>query len=374
MNNFSSVMRPVSEPRGASLASQATAFARTAQIREFGNGGAQRPAPSQFPLLDVVDAIGRGNQASRIAATVALQEFMGAPAQLARRFRAQLRELVTVGDMPTGATMQAYIDRFLITPGEMDNGWMELFATHDVAASQAQLLKGSFKVLNVTSGIVFKKRLPGEPVDFRSITATEAEVSYDMFGGGVSIERVLWDDADYLPIGDILTMFREGYYFKQAGDMYGLLTAVSSGQNYSTGSDLTAKINGACAAIIRGLQGKGYAVNTNSTFYLVFAPEQRGNVDAVLAVKGEAALTQATSKTRLQYRCVPLSTVHVPATGTGSGIYVVLPKNQMKAGIRMDLTLFGQFSPASYCDDIAGFGRYAGVIADTGQVRRIPTE
>ncbi len=359
------------QPRGNSLVAQATAYARSAQLREFTPAG-PRQAPPVFPIYDVVNALGRGEPAQRVAAIVALQEFMAAPARMPRRFRAALREMVTAGDHPAGAALQAYIDRFLITPGEADFGWREIFAVHDPMTAADQLVKSYFKVLNVTSGIIFERRLPGEPAKFKTINSAEATVEYLMWGGGVSIERVWWDDQDYIQIGDLLTMFREAYYYGQAGYMYGLITAVSSGQNFSTGADLTAKINGACAAIIRALQGKGYAVNANSEFVLLFPPEQWGNVDAVLAVQNEAALTQTTSKTRLKYRMRPVPSVHVPASGTGSGIYVILPKGNLKAGIRMDLTLFGNFNVSTYTDDIAGFGRDAGIVGDVDQVRRIP--
>lgn len=358
------------QPHGLPLTAQALAYARTAQLREFTPAG-PRQAPATFPIYDVVSALGRGEPARRVAAAVALQEFMAAPARMARQFRAQLREMVTAGDHPSGATLQAYIDRFLITPGEADFGWREIFAVHDPMTAESQLVKSYFKVLSITSGIVFERRLPGEPAKFKSITSSEATVEYLMWGGGVSIERVWWDDQDYLQIGDLLSMFRADYYYRQAAYMYGLITALSTDYNYSTGADLVAKINGACAHIIRALQGKGYAVNANSTFVLAFPPEQWGNIDAVLAVQSQEALTQTTSKTRLKYRCVPIPTVHIPTSGGTSGIYVILPKNNLKAGIRMDLTLFGNFNVASYTDDIAGFGRDAGVVGDSNQIRRI---
>jgi len=365
------VMTPMAEPRGLSLIDQARAYQR-AHVAEFQRPAGQAAAvrPPIFPMYDVVEAIGNRDTTPqrRAMAAAALQEFMAAPGQIPRRFRSQLRELVTSGDHPTGATMQAYIDRFLITPGEADFGWRMIFQTHDPASAASQLVKSYFKVLSVTSGIVFKKRAPGEPVDFRSIKSTDAVVEYDMFGGGVSIDRVWWDDQDYLNIADTLSMFRAAFYFKQATDMYGLITAVSAGQNYATGADLTAKINGACADIIRSLQGKGYAVNTGSTFVILYGPEQAGSVDAVISTKSDVAVAARTSKTKLQYRVQPISTVHVGAT---DGPYVILPFNQLKAGVRMDLTLFGQFNVARYADDMAGFGRYAGIVGDVNQVRRI---
>lgn len=367
------VMQPISAPRGLSLIDQVRLYQR-AHVAEFQPPppGPQRPA--QFPTYDVVEAIGARDTppARRAQAVAALDEFMRAPGRLARQFRAQLRELVTAGDHPTGATMQAYIDRFLITPGEADFGWRMIFQTHDPATAMGQLVKSYFKVLNVTSGIVFKKRAAGEPVDFLSMQSTESIVEYDMFGGGVSIDRVWWDDQDYLTIADVLMMFREAYYFKQAGDFYGLVTAVDPAQNYATGADLTAKINGACADIIRALQGKGYSVNTGSTFIILHSPEGAGAVDAVLLTRGEIATSQRIGKVRLQWRVAPVGTVHVPSAGARSGTYVILPGNQLKAGLRMDLTLFGQFNPARYADDLAGFGRYAGIVGDVQQIRRIP--
>jgi hypothetical protein len=364
-------MIPVSAPKGLPLVAQAMAYAGAARITEFAPPRSSA-RPAQFPMIDVLAAIHRGEGARKVAAIVALQEFLRAPRHLQRRFRSRITELITAGDFPADATMQAYIDKFLITAGEMDIGYEELFATHDVATSEAQLKRSSFKVLNVTSGVTFKKRLPGQPVEFRRVEGAEVETPYEMWGGGVSIDRVWWDDQDYLTIGEMLQMFREAAYEERAAAIYGLITSLSNAINYTTGADLIAKLNGACATILRAVKGKGYGATPTTSFVLMYAPEKAGEVDAALATQSDVAMQTATSKTRVQYRFRRVPTTHVPATGSAAGIYVILPKRQLKCGYRMDLTLFGQFSVASYADDIAGFHRFGAIVGDTDQIRRIP--
>lgn len=363
------------ERRGAPLAQQALLAARTmrASLQEFGNTRTGRSRTTTFPMIDALHAINQGETHERIAATVALQEFMHAPSVMRRQFRAQLQELVTAGDFPEGATIRAYIDKFLITDAEMDTGYEEIFAIHDEMTAQAQLRRDGFKLLDVTSGLTFKKRKPGEPIKFFGLSGDETFVKYDMYGGGISMDRTWWDDQDYMLIGDALTAFRETGYSDRADAFYGLITAISASYNYSTGSDLAAKINGAVADILRAVKGKGLKANAQSTFVIMYAPEQAGNVDTALSISTDIAKVTATGKQSVQYRFKRVPTNRVPASGTGSGIYIILPKNKLKGGYRMDLTLFGQFNIAQYADDIAGYLRYAGAIGELNQIRRIPT-
>ena len=100
-------------------------------------------------MFRVLEAMRNGEPVRRVAAVVALQEFLRAPEQLRRRFRSQLREMVTVGDFPSEANIRAYVDRFLITPGEMDTGYEMIFKVHDEAMAEMQLKKSSFKLLNI---------------------------------------------------------------------------------------------------------------------------------------------------------------------------------------------------------------------------------
>ncbi len=381
--NVGTNLIPMSGPKGASMVDQAILYARAAQVREFEPGaqGHGRQNPSQFDMIGVLEAMRNGEAARRVAAVVALQEFLRAPEKLRRKFRTSLYEFsararvtegITFGDFPADANIRAYIDRFLITPGEMDTSYEQIFMIHDVATAEAQLIKSYFKILNVTSGVTFKKRLPGEPVELRQVRGSEVTVEYDMFGGGLSIDRVYWDDQDYMSISDVFFMMREDYYFERAKAFYSLITGLGNTINFNKGADLIAKINGACATILRAVQGKGYSASANSEFVVLYAPEKAGEVDGALRTNTDFAIQQAAGKQRLKFRIRPVMSVHVPVDGDGAGIYVILPKGKLKGGYRMDLTLFGRFDPVQYADDLAGFGRYAGIVGDTDQVKRIP--
>ena len=366
------VVRAVAEPKGPSLVEQARLVA-SLRVQEF---QAARPAvvrPEQFELHRVIEAMSGRDPVRQVQAVMALQEWMHEPGRASVRSRGRLHEMMTVGDVATtNNSARDYIDRFLITPLEMEDGWRQIFTVHDEAVAMAQANKSGFRVLGLESGVTFKERQPGEAIEFRKITGSESWVSYKNFGGGIAIDRIFWDDADWISIADLLVAFRAAGYGEQADNMYGLLTAIASGRNFSTGADLIAKMNGAAASILRAQQGKGIGVSGNSTFLVVHAVEQKANVLAALATLSDVAMQTATSKTKLVFNFKPLATTRVPAAGTGSGIYVGLPGGRNKAGIRQDLTLFGQFNISRYADDLAGFMRYNGVIEEA-QWHRIPT-
>jgi hypothetical protein len=356
---------------GDPLALQAAVLQRL-RVQEFQAAGAAAAVapvtrPDQISLAACAHAMHRGTVVERVQATLAIQEFMHAPARLSRKFRAQLREFVTTGDMPSSATMAAYIDKFLITAGETDLGWREIFTVHDEAVAGAQLNRSGYRVLNMTSGMTFDERVPGESLKYRNMSAGEQFVLYKMFGGGVAIDRVFWDDQDYLMIEDILKAARDAYYSSQAAAMYALIVA-NAGSTVSTGADLTEKINKACSAVIRASFGKGVGAGGNPELVILHPIEEKARVQAAIQILTDVATQTSASKTKLVFRVKPVSTVNLAAN---AGIHVVLPGGQIKAGIRMDLTLFGNFNPANYTDDISGFGRYAGSVGNTGQIVKI---
>ena len=364
-------MTAMIEPKGPSLVEQAQLVA-SLRVQEFQQAGPAVAAPAQFEMHRVLEALAGKNPVRQVQAVYALQEWMHAPGRASLSARGRLHEMMTVGDMnTTNNAARDYLDRFLVTPLEMDDGWRQIFTTHDEAVAAAQANKSGFRVLELESGITFKERKPGEAVEFRGLKGSENWVLYKNFGGGLALDRIFWDDADYISIGDLVTAFRAAAYGEQSDNMYGLLTALGSGQNFSTGADLIAKMNGAAAAILRAQQGKGIGVSANATFLVVHAVEQKANVLAALATLSDVAMQTSLSKTKLVFNFKPLATTRVPATGTGSGIYVGLPGGRNKAGIRQDLTLFGQFNIARYADDLAGFMRYAGVVEEA-QWRRVP--
>lgn len=365
-------MKAMAEPKGAPLVEQAQLVA-SMRVQEFQQAGQTAVAhPAQFELHRVLEAMSGRDPVRQVQAVMALQEWMHAPGRASVRSRGRLHEMMTAGDMnTTNNSARDYIDRFLVTPLEMDDGWRQIFTVHEEAVAAAQANRSGFRVLELESGVTFKERLPGEAIEFRKITGSESWVNYKNFGGGISIDRIFWDDADYISIADVLVAFRAAGYGQQADNLYGLLTAIGAGRNFSTGADLIAKMNGAAAAILRAQQGKNIGVSANSTFLVVHAVEQKANVMAALSTLSDVAMQAATSKTKLVFNFKPLATTRVPATGTGSGIYVGLPGGRSKAGIRQDLTLFGQFNISRYADDLAGFMRYNGVVEDV-QWHRIP--
>jgi hypothetical protein len=360
-------------PQGQPLAVNAMAALAAlgpARVAEFTQPLDRRAAnDGQFNLPRVLQAARSQNPVERVKAIVALCEFMRAPDVARRRGGpAQVREMVTKADFPTNSFLAQYISRFLVIPGEIDYGYEMIFDIHDVAQAEGMPLKGSFKTLDVSSGVTFRKLKYGERVQVEAIAGAEVETPYDLYGGAVGFNKVWFDDADYITIGDLLTIFRAQYYDKRASSFYSLITALGAGINFNTGGDLMAKMNGAAAAILRSVKDKGYQAAANSEFIVLHPPEKAGDVQAALNIRSDVATMTATGKQAAVFRFVPVQSVYV---ASNDGPYVILPKRKLRGGYRMDLTLYGEFDIYSYAEAMSGWGRYAGLVGDSAQVKRI---
>jgi hypothetical protein len=349
---------------------QAALTALAARIAEFQTPAERRPAnDGAFNMTRVLHAARSKNPVERAKALFALHEFMRAPDVARRRGgAAQVRELVTKADFPTNSFLAQYIQRFLVIPGEIDYGYEMIFDIHDVATAEGMVLKGSFKTLDVSSGLTFRKMKNGERVQVEGVSGTEVETPYDLYGGAIGFNKVWWDDADYITIGDLLTIFRAQYYDKRASAFYALITALSNAVNFNTGGDLMAKMNGAAAKILRDVKDKGYQAAASSEFIVLHPPEKAGDVQAALAIRSDVAQQTAAGKQAAVYRFVPVQSVYI---GAADGPYVILPKRKLRGGYRMDLTLYGEFDIYSYAEAMSGWGRYAGLLGDSAQVKRI---
>lgn len=340
------------------------------RVNEFQTPADRRPAnPGVFNTIDVLRAAHRGNPLERVKAMYALREYLRAPDVARRRGGvAAIRELVTKADFPANSFLAQYIQKFLVIPGEVDFGYEMIFDIHDVATAEGMVLKGSFKTLDVTAGMTFRKMKAGERVQVEAVSGAEVETPYDFYGAAVGFNRIWWDDQDYLPISDLLTMFRAKYYDQRSAAFYALITALGAGVNFNTGGDLMAKMNGAAATILRAVKDKGYQAAANSEFIILHPPEKAGDVQAALAIRSDVAVFTAAGKQKAAYRFVPVQSVYI---GAADGPYVILPKRKLRGGYRMDLTLYGEFDIYSYAEAMSGWGRYAGLVGDSAQVKRI---
>ncbi|MEW6129596.1 MAG: hypothetical protein AB1757_21325 [Acidobacteriota bacterium] len=339
-----------------------------ARIQEFQQATTRQANSATFDMERCLHGWRNGNPLERLKAIAAIQEFLRAPGEMVRRYPAQVREMTVSGDFPAGSFLAQFIERFLVIPGEVDNGWQLIFDIHDVAKSEHMPNRSDFKTLDVNFGLQFRKKAPGQRVELEKVSGESTSTPYDMYGGGLGIDRVFWDDQDYLTIGDLITAFRAFYYDQQAANFYSLITALSNAINFNTGADLITKLNKAAATILRAVKNKGYSVGPSTEFIILFPAEKAGDVFAALATQSDVAMATLAGKQKLAYRFRPVQSVYV---GANDGPYVILPKRKLRGGIRMDLTLFGDFDIYSYSEAIAGFGRYAGVVADTDQVKRI---
>jgi hypothetical protein len=56
--------------------------------------------------------------------------------------------------------------------------------------------------------------------------------------------------------------------------------------------------------------------------------------------------------------------------GAADKYYVILPKQKIKAGIRMNLEMWGEFDIMSRTDVAVGYMRFGGAIGDEEQIQR----
>jgi len=124
-------------------------------------------------------------------------------------------------------------------------------------------------------------------------------------------------------------------------------------------------INLACSNIITRLRGKGMGVGMKSEF-LVLVPHihlARYNRAMGLYNAGLAggAFAGVQYKTSLRYT-ICLDTTNV--------IYVILPKQKMMGGNRMNLTPYYKTDITTYSEMVVGWQRFGGAIGDITQLVR----
>lgn len=307
----------------------------------------------------------------------ALQAFMYAPDmdKDVQAFRARLQAFGYKGDFP--AEILPVLDRFNQTP-YYDMGYELIFDIRDFTGTN---LSG-FDILDVSSGLTFSLVKPGGKAKVYKMSGSKVSVSFDMYGGGLSWNKLLLDDKQYWTLEDNAIQFRNVAYQSRAQDFYDLIEAVAATYDVSwTAVDGSIPatsdsyipirdantINAACLAIITRLKDLGMGVNPQSTFILLAPEALRGRITRALAYYQQA---MAGSPNRIAYNIQPVFTLMLTST---TDYYVMIPKGKIKGGYRMNLTLMGMTDILSYTDTVVGWMRYGGAIAETKQISRCKT-
>lgn len=290
-----------------------------------------------------------------------------------KKVLAKAQEFGSPQDFPTSVLQ--VLDKYHLTT-EYDNGYEQIFKVQDFSGSK----RNGFDILDVESGLTFDKIPIGGKLEVHKMWGEKAHVYFDFYGGALGWHKQLFDDEEYWTIEDNAIEFRNKAYAKRAAVFYALIEAVGATgavawqahpdgvaagtAGYLAGRDL-ATFNAAALQIILAVAGKGYGVTGQNANFIVLVPEQlrQRAVNAVSYMNNPYLNNQRTS-----YRFQVISTTMLASS---SYPYVILPKNKLVAGYRMDLTTFASFDMLSYTEAAAGWMRYGGAIGDTDQVVRI---
>lgn len=313
--------------------------------------------------------------ASRKKVVGALQYFMRFPDMKDSPLRKAIQAFATKGDFP--AEILQILEKFHAIP-DYDLGYEEIFDIRDFSGTN----QSGFKILNVESGLTFAKVKSGEKAKVFKMSGDVAEVSFDLYGGGLQWDRVLIDDAQYWTLEDNAIAFRNKAYSNRASDFYALIEAVTgkdiawqavapssvaaTNENYNAIRDVNT-INAACLAILTALKDSGLGVNANSQFVVLAPIALKSRLERASRLLQQPVVG---SGQNLSFNIRIMYTLMLSSTST---YYVILPKAKMKGGYRMDLTIYDQFDILAYADTMAGWMRYGGAIGDTDQVRKCAT-
>ena len=190
---------------------------------------------------------------------------------------------------------------------------------------------------------------------------------------------MLFDDEEYLTIESLTKAYRNAAYQARAAVFYALIEAVGAAQNiaWQASPDTLAvgvkgylasrdaqTMNLAAQTIILNVINRGYGVTPQNTTFVVLCPLQlRGRIKQALNI----AYDNPSAGLAVDYKFQMITTTMLQTTDV---YYVILPRNKMMAGYRMDLTTFTDFDILSYTDAQVGWMRYGGAIGDTQQLQR----
>jgi len=305
------------------------------------------------------------------AGLASCQEFLSDRKQI-REAVAKIQEFTTTGDFP--ASILPIIEKFHILT-TYDNGYEQIFDARDFSGSG----RDGFTVYDVQSGLTFERKDPGEKIHVYPMSGDKEHCYFDFYGGALGWHRQLFDDKDWWTIEDNAIQFRNKAYAARAAVFYALLQAVKNAKSggciplqdpHCTDCDayarsLAAALNLAAQTIALNCQNKGYGDLVNSTFVVLTPIQMRGIVRQALAVN----LQQFQGSERLiDFKFQQITSLMLTSA---TDIFVALPKYKLKAGYRMDLTLFSDFDILSYTDTQAGWMRFGGCIGDTDQIECI---
>lgn len=256
-----------------------------------------------------------------------------------------------------------------------DNGYEQVFDVRDFSG----LRRNGFDLLDIANNVQFLRTPLGKKAKLYQMSGEKEHVYFERYAGGLNWDRQLFDDEEYLTIESLTKAYRNAAYQTRAGVFYALIDAVPAAQNiawqvspdtlaagtrgYLASRD-AATMNLAAQTIILNVLNRGYGITPQNTTFIVLTPLQlRGRIKQALNYTYDMGGNTAA----IDYKFQQITTTMLAANNV---YYIILPKNKMIAGYRMDLTTFTDFDILSYTDAQVGWMRYGGAIGDVQQVQR----
>ena len=295
-------------------------------------------------------------------------------------------ELTSHTDMPnpTGDVIERIHQT---TP--IDLGYESVFRMRDYRNTR----DSHMSVVNVTSGLTFRRVEPMDEVELARVTGSETVTRFDRYIGAVKYDLSWWEDRKFWDIEDQTRELISKSNAIQSALYYGLISASRGDDDVAlnvndANSDLVndvMTINAACAEIVAALDTQGIEVGPQEQFVIV-CPTGGTWVRVLNAVGatvgstggGASGTGAGTGGTSVKY---PISAV-VPTTyltneaGTAAETdqyFVILPGREIVGGIRVDLQVYEQVKPLSATLEVVGHKRFGGMITNTERLRRCTT-
>ena len=332
------------------------------------------------------DSFNYRDPAQRKKLAGALQYFLALPNKFVHQrfskvaeFVKQHRELQAFTTMSDGYPNEKAIEvveKFHMA-AEYDNGYEQIFNIADFSGTKAS----GFDVSAVHSGITFSEILPGEKAKVFQFQGAKYRCYFCYYGAALGWHRQVFEDGDWWALEDNAIAFRSAAYSSRAAVYYALLEAAADASGCCTIADIECSdcserarnvanaINACATSILEKVRNRGYNLNPATTQFVVLTPLRlRGIVKEALGVKTQAF---DGSTPIVDFSFQQITSMMLSRTNR---VMVILPGRTLKAGYRMDLTLFDNFDILSYTDTVAGWMRHGGCIGDIDQVACFETE
>jgi hypothetical protein len=240
-----------------------------------------------------------------------------------------------------------------------DRGYEMLFDEVDMRASQAD----AFEMLDVTGGVTFYQKAPGEEAKLSNIpTTARSYVHLLRFIGGYNLLDDWIRFNKYYLIDDLAADTVRRWFDQKAVIFYGLLEALPSSIDQAFDTDDVTTINDACSSILVNLQNLGYPIDENSVFTITCNPKLRGRIFRALT---STFLLPNTNNNQVVYN---IGTVISTTKIQNSYYYVSLPGGKNKRGEWEDLNLRPpQRNELMLGASYVWTGAYNGIIGEPGQ-------